>query len=231
MSGGSAPRGEPALSPPPFTADDLLACYRAGLFPMGDARDDPETYLVDPEHRGVIPLDAFHVPRRLQRTVRADPFAVTVDADFDAVVALCAQAAPGREETWINAPIRTLYAELHRRGRAHSVECRSGGELVGGLYGVSIGGAFFGESMFSRRTDASKVALVHLVGRLRAGGYRLLDAQFQTEHLARFGAVEIPRAAYHRLLRPALAAAGDFYAWPAAGVSGTAALHAISHRS
>ncbi len=198
---------------------------------MGEARDDADMHLVDPERRGVIPLDAFHPPRRLQRTVRAEPFAVTVDDAFDAVVALCAEGAPGREETWINAPIRALYGELHRRGRAHSLECRCGGELVGGLYGVSIGGAFFGESMFSRRTDASKVALVHLVARLRAGGYRLLDTQFLTEHLARFGAVEIPRAAYRRLLRPAINAAADFYALPASGVSGIAALQAISQRS
>ena len=163
--------------------------------------------------------------------MRADAFAVSVDAAFDAVVALCAEPAPGREETWINGPVRALYGELHRRGRAHSVECRAGGELVGGLYGVSIGGAFFGESMFSRRTDASKVALTHLVARLRAGGYRLLDTQFLTGHLASFGAVEIPRAAYHRRLRPALAAQADFYVWPAAGVSGASALQAISHRS
>ena len=221
----------PALSGPRFTADDLLACYRAGLFPMGEARDDPDMHLVDPDRRGVIPLDAFHAPRRLQRTVRADRFAVTADAAFDAVVAACAEAGPGREETWINAPIRALYAELHARGHAHSVECRLGQELVGGLYGVSIGAAFFGESMFSRATDASKVALAHLVARLKAGGYRLLDTQFLTEHLARFGAVEIPRGAYRRRLASALEAPAAFYALPASGVSGTAALHAISHRS
>ena len=199
---------------------------------MGEARDDPDMHLVDPPLRGVIPLDAFHASRRLQRTVRADAFCVSVDEAFDDVVALCAESAPGREETWINAPIRALYGELHRRGRAHSVECRTAdGELAGGLYGVAIGAAFFGESMFSRATDASKVALVHLVGRLRAGGHRLLDTQFQTEHLRRFGAVEIPRAAYRRRLREALAAPADFYAWPAGGVSGAAALQAISHRS
>lgn len=213
-----------------FTADALLACYRAGVFPMGEGRDDPRTYLVDPERRGVVPLDAFHVPRRLARTVRADAFEVTVDAAFDRVVALCAEDAPDREETWINAPIRALYGELHRRGAAHSVECRREGELVGGLYGVSIGGAFFGESMFSRATDASKVALVHLVARLRAGGYRLLDAQFQTDHLAQFGTQKIARAAYHRRLREALKAAADFYVLVGA-VSGAAALQAISHRS
>ncbi len=198
---------------------------------MGETRDDPSMYLVDPEVRGVIPLGAFHAPRRLQRTIRAETFTVTVDTAFDAVVALCAEPGPGREETWINAPIRALYGELHRRRRAHSVECRVDGELVGGLYGVSLGGAFFGESMFSRRTDASKVALAHLVARLRVGRYRLLDAQFLTDHLARFGAVEIGRVAYHRRLRPALAARADFYAWPAAGVSGAAVLQAINHRS
>ena len=223
------PRVRRALIPG-FTADDLLACYRAGVFPMGEGRDDPRTYLVDPERRGVLPLDAFHVPRRLARSVRADLFTVAADAAFDEVVALCAEGAPDREETWINAPIRALYGELHRRGRAHSVECRRDGELVGGLYGVSLGGAFFGESMFSRARDASKVALVHLVARLRAGGYRLLDAQFLTDHLAQFGAQEVGRAAYRRRLREALDAKSDFYAL-GAGVSGADALQAISHRS
>lgn len=199
---------------------------------MGEGRDDPRLYLVDPEERGVIPLDGgFHLPRRLARTVRSDRFAVSADTAFDAVMALCGEGAPDREDTWINAPIRALYGELHRRGRAHSVECRLEGELVGGLYGVSIGAAFFGESMFSRATDASKVALAHLVARLRAGGYRLLDAQFQTEHLAQFGTEEIPRGVYRRRLAAALRQPGDFYALPAAGVSGAAALQAISHRS
>ena len=213
-----------------FTAADLLACYRAGVFPMGEGRDDPRTYLVDPERRGVIPLDGFHVPRRLARRVGSDAFAVTADAAFDEVVARCAEGGPGREETWINAPIRALYGELHAQGHAHSVECRRDGELVGGLYGVSLGGVFFGESMFSRATDASKVALVHLVARLRAGGYRLLDAQFQTDHLAQFGTQEIGRADYRRRLREGLKAAADFYAL-GAGVCGADALQAISHRS
>ena len=224
------PGGERALTRV-LTADDLLACYRAGIFPMGEGRDDPGVHFVEPRRRGVVPLDGFHTPRRLARTVRADPFAVTADTAFDEVVALCAEGAPDREETWINATIRTLYGELHRRGRAHSVECRRGGELVGGLYGVSIGAAFFGESMFSRATDASKVALVHLVARLRAGGYRLLDAQFQTDHLQQFGTEEITRADYRRRLAAALTAEGAFYALPAAGVSGSGALQAISHRS
>lgn len=213
-----------------FGADDLLACYRAGVFPMGEARDDPRVFLVEPERRGVIPLDGFHVSRRLARTLRAEPFAVRVDTVFDDVVALCAEAAADRPQTWINDPIRRLYGELHARGQAHSVECWRGGELVGGLYGVSIAGAFFGESMVSRATDASKVALAHLVARLRHGRYRLLDAQFQTEHLARFGAVEIDRAAYRARLRRALAATdADFYAWP--GGSGAGVLQAIIQTS
>ena len=213
-----------------FTADDLIACYRNGVFPMGEARDDDKTYLVEPKLRGVIPLDAFHVPRRLARTVRADGFDVRVDTAFADVVALCAEAAPDRDETWINAPIRRLYGELHRRGLAHSVECWRDGALVGGLYGVSLGAAFFGESMVSRATDASKVALVHLVGRLRVGGYRLLDAQFQTEHLAQFGTLETPQRAYRRMLSPAIATRADFYRLPLA-TDGATVLQAISHRS
>lgn len=214
-----------------FTADDLLACYRSGVFPMGEGRDDPRVFLVEPPLRGVIPLDAFHLPRRLARTVRAEPFEVRVDTAFDAMVALCAEAAPDREETWINAPIRALYGELFRRGQAHSVECWRDGALVGGLYGVSVAAAFFGESMVSRATDASKVALAHLVARLRVGGYRLLDAQFQTEHLQRFGAVEVDRTAYRARLRRALSAEGaDFYAFPA-GAGGASVLQAISQTS
>ena len=213
-----------------LTADDLLACYRSGVFPMGESRDDPELYLVDPERRGVIPLDGLHVSRRLARTVRRDAFTISVDTAFDATVAACAAPAAGREETWINPPIRALYGELHARGSAHSIECRRDGELVGGLYGVAIGGAFFGESMWSCATDASKVALVHLVARLRAGGYHLLDTQFMTDHLRQFGTEEITRAAYRRRLRAALAAEADFYALPAE-TTGEAALQAISHRS
>lgn len=213
-----------------LAADDLLACYRAGVFPMGEARDDPDVYLVDPERRGVIPLDRFHLPRRLLRTVRSNTFQVTVDTAFDATVEACARPSAGREETWINAPIRALYGDLHRRGFAHSVECRCGGEPVGGLYGVAVGGAFFGESMWSCATDASKVALVHLVARLRAGGYALLDAQFMTEHLRQFGTEEIARAEYHRRLTNALATPGDFYALPG-DTTGEAALQAITQRS
>jgi len=176
---------------------------------MGEARDDPSVFLVEPEMRGVLPLDAFRVPSRLARTVRQDRFQIRVDTAFDAVLDGCAASAPGREDTWINGPIRRLYIALHARGQAHSVEAWRDERLVGGLYGVTLGGAFFGESMFSRERDASKVALVHLVARLRRGGWRLLDAQFQTEHLSQFGTVETPQADYLAMLAQALSVAGD----------------------
>lgn len=215
-----------------FDAQDLLNCYAQGVFPMADAREDEHIFLIDPQRRGVIPLDGFHVSRRLARTVRQDPFEVRVDTAFSQVVAACAEAKPGRDQTWINGAIEALYAELFEMGHAHTVECWLDGELVGGLYGVSLGGAFFGESMFSRRTDASKVALVHLVARLIAGGYVLLDAQFITDHLAKFGAQEITRLDYHRRLGRALDASGDFYgAVGPAGFSGVAALQVISQAS
>jgi len=171
---------------------------------MGEARDDPRVFLVEPDLRGVIPLDRFHIPARLRRTVRAEPFYIRVDTAFAAVLDACASPAPGREDTWINGPIRRLYVELHARGFAHSLECWRDERLVGGLYGVTLGGAFFGESMFSCATDASKVALVHLVARLRQGGWALLDAQFQTDHLAQFGTIETPQSVYLRLLASAL---------------------------
>jgi leucyl/phenylalanyl-tRNA--protein transferase len=199
---------------PGFTVETLIDCYRQGLFPMAETRSDETVYLIDPEHRGVIPLDRFHLPRRLARTVRSGRFEVRADTAFAQVIGECAEPGPGRLETWINAPIEALYGELHRRGLAHSVEVWRQDRLVGGLYGVSLGAAFFGESMFSRERDASKVALVHLVARLRAGGYRLLDAQFITEHLTQFGAEEIPRAAYHRLLADALLVEADFSRLP-----------------
>ncbi len=195
-----------------FDVRDLLDCYARGVFPMADAREDARVFLIDPERRGVIPFDRFHVPRRLARTVRGDPFEVRIDTAFHEVVLACAASGPGRTETWINRPIEQLYLELHAHGFAHSVECWRDGQLVGGLYGVALQGAFFGESMFSRARDASKVALVHLVARLIAGGYVLLDAQFMTEHLAQFGAEEISRLEYHRRLGRALAVDGDFYA-------------------
>lgn len=170
---------------------------------MGEARDDPRIFLVEPDQRGVIPLDRFHIPTRLKRTVRADAFEVRINTAFDAVLDACAASGPGREDSWINAPIRRLYVELNARGHAHSVECWRDERLVGGLYGVTLGGAFFGESMFSLERDASKVALVHLVARLKRGGWRLLDAQFLTGHLRQFGAVETPQGAYLGMLRAA----------------------------
>ena len=214
----------------PFTVHDLIECYRRGVFPMADARDDERIFLVDPQLRGIMPLETFHLPKRLGRTVRANLYQVRVDTAFDAVVASCAAPRAGREETWINAPIRSLYGELYRLGLAHSVECWLGGELVGGLYGVGLAGAFFGESMFSTARDASKVALAHLVARLKVGRYRLLDTQFMTEHLSQFGVVEIPRPQYRRRLDQALATEADFYRLPAY-VEGAAVLQAISQAS
>lgn len=187
-----------------ITPDLMLRAYRAGLFPMAEARGSNRLYWLDPEMRGVLPLDGFHLPRRLARTVLSDTFEVSCDTDFAATIASCAAPAPGREETWINPEIEALFTALHRLGHAHSVEVRSGGELVGGLYGVTIGGVFFGESMFSRVTDASKVALVHLVARLRIMGFSLLDTQFTTGHLAQFGTTDIPRAAYKARLAEAV---------------------------
>ncbi len=185
-----------------------MRAYRAGLFPMAESRRGDRLYWLDPEQRGVIPLDGFHLPRRLQRTVLSGPFTVTSNRDFAGVIDGCAEAAPGREETWINPEIERLFLALHRMGHGHSVEVWLGppeaGQLVGGLYGVSLGAAFFGESMFSRMRDASKVALVHLVARLRLCGFRLLDAQFQTAHLAQFGCREVPRARYKSLLSEAV---------------------------
>lgn len=198
------PAGEELSRPGVLDPATLLGCYAQGVFPMGEARDDPRVFLVEPEHRGVLPLDALHIPTRLRRTVRSDRFAVACDVAFDQVLDACAEAAPGREDTWINGPIRGLYLALHAMGHAHSVECRLDGALVGGLYGVTLGGAFFGESMFSRARDASKVALVHLAARLNLGGWTLLDAQFLTEHLSQFGAIETPQADYLARLKPAL---------------------------
>ncbi len=186
------------------TPELVLRAYRAGLFSMAETRRGNRLYWLDPEQRGVLPLDRFHLPRRLLRTVRSEVYTVTSDQDFPAVVAACASSAPGREDTWINPDIERLFSALHQLGYAHSVECRQDGVLVGGLYGVSLGGAFFGESMFSRARDASKVALVHLVARLRAGGYQLLDTQFTTSHLEQFGTEEVPRDDYKRLLTVAV---------------------------
>ena len=179
---------------------------------MAESRDDEGFFIVDPEWRCIFPLDKFHVPRRLARTLRSGRFSFTVDRDFAAVVDGCAAPGPDREDTWINPDIRTLYLEMHARGLAHSVEARIDGELAGGLYGVAIGGAFFGESMYSLATDASKAALVHLAARLRHGGFKLLDAQFVTPHLEQFGAQTLPRRIFQALLEVALDARSDFYA-------------------
>ena len=209
----------------PLTPDILLRAYAAGIFPMAESAEDPELFWVDPKRRGIIPLDAFHVPRRLGRVVRQNVFTIRCDTAFEDVMRGCAESSDKRPNTWINDEILELYGGLFARGAAHSVECWHEGELVGGLYGVSLGSAFFGESMFSRVTDASKVALVHLVARLRYGRYRLLDTQFLTPHLAQFGGIEITRARYHRLLAEALRYRGVFPRdLPAgAGVLGVAA--------
>jgi leucyl/phenylalanyl-tRNA--protein transferase len=187
-----------------ITPELLLQAYRIGVFPMGERRDDPKLYWLDPRLRAVLPLDGFHLPRRLARTVRSGHFEVSADTDFVGVLRACAAPRPGHPESWINEPIIELYSELYRRGHAHSIECRLHGELVGGLYGVHVGAVFFGESMFSRERDASKVALVHLVARLIKGGFGLLDCQFMTEHLRAFGAVEIDRDAFRAQLAEAI---------------------------
>ena len=197
----------------------LLQAYAVGVFPMAEGRDDPRLFFVDPDRRGIIPLDDFHISRSLRKTVRQRRFQVTCDLDFTGTLAGCAAATERRPDTWINQEIFRLFVALHARGHAHSIEVRRDGALVGGLYGVRLGGAFFGESMFSRETDASKVAMVHLVARLRAGGFTLLDSQFITSHLQRFGAVEIPREEYRDRLQQAIATTAQFVPadddWPA----------------
>ena len=194
------------MTDPVITPELLLNAYAAGIFPMAETRDDPDVFWVDPRRRGIFPLDRFHVSRSLARRMRRWPHRVTVNRAFVAVVDACAD----RDETWINAEIRRLYMDLHAMGHAHSLEVWEGDALVGGVYGVTLGAAFFGESMFSRRTDASKIALAYLVDRLRQGGFRLFDAQFLTAHLASLGAVEVTRAEYHRQLEKALEGDGDF---------------------
>lgn len=194
-----------------ITPEILLKAYSAGLFPMAESADDSALYWIDPERRGIIPFDKFHVPKRLRRTIRSQRFEVRIDTAFDDVIDGCAASAPGRSTTWINTRIRDLYAELFQRGVCHTVETWRDSRLVGGLYGVELGGAFFGESMFSVETDASKTALVHLVARLISGGYSLLDTQFVTDHLTQFGAVEIDRTRYRELLESAIEKGGDFY--------------------
>ena len=207
-----------------ITPQVLLKAYACGIFPMAESAENPELHWIEPTWRGILPLDDFHVPRRLKRTVRADRFEVSIDQDFDGVLDGCAAPAPGRRKTWINEPIRRLCTELFRLGHCHTVECRRDGRLVGGLYGIELGGAFFGESMFSFERDASKVALVHLVARLKKGGFTLLDTQFVTEHLTTFGALEISRHDYAVFLDQAIMNDdADFYALPRQ-VSGAEAL-------
>ena len=193
-----------------LTSELLLKAYAAGVFPMAESRDTGDIFWVDPQRRGILPFDDMHVPRRLRRTIRRHQFDVRVDTEFEQVVRACAEPNEMRPETWISEPIIGAYTDLQALGFAHSVECWVGDDLAGGLYGVSIGGAFFGESMFTRMRDASKVALVHLCLRLKHGGYTLLDTQFITDHLEQFGAIEIPRADYHRRLEAAIAIPASF---------------------
>jgi leucyl/phenylalanyl-tRNA---protein transferase len=212
-----------------ITPDVLLKAYACGIFPMAENAEDPALFWHEPELRGIFPLDGLRVSSRLARTVRSGKFTVWANRDFDAVIAACAEPAPGRGRTWINHRIRTLYRKLFERGHCHTVEAYVGDELVGGLYGVSLGRAFFGESMFHRATDASKVALVHLVARLRAGGFTLLDTQYVTDHLESLGAIEVSREHYHRLLDRALTGDADFAALPLdRPVSGAQALAQLS---
>jgi leucyl/phenylalanyl-tRNA---protein transferase len=197
-----------------ITPEILLKAYAAGIFPMAEDANDPSLFWVEPRERGIIPLDRFHVGKRLARTVRSDLFEVRVDEDFDGVIAGCAMPGFDREKTWISRRIKTLYGQLFDAGYCHTVEVYQDGRLVGGLYGVRLRGAFFGESMFHTERDASKVALVHLVARLRLGGFTLLDTQFVTPHLAQFGAIEVSRRNYKQMLRASMDHEGDWYVWP-----------------
>jgi leucyl/phenylalanyl-tRNA--protein transferase len=183
----------------------LLRAYAIGVFPMSNAADDPDIFWVEPRRRAILPLDGIHLSHSLRKTIRSDRFTVTADQAFEEVLRFCAEVTEDRQETWINRPIFEACLRLHGMGNAHSIECWHDGELAGGLYGITLGRAFFGESMFSRRTDASKVALAWLVARLKVGGYTLLDCQFMTEHLASLGAVEISAARYSALLEAAVA--------------------------
>jgi leucyl/phenylalanyl-tRNA--protein transferase len=208
-----------------ITPEVLLKAYACGIFPMAESAEDPALYWIEPEKRGVIPLETFHVPSRLARTVRSDRFAIAINRDFEAVLDGCAEPRPGRARTWINARIRTLYRKLYDIGHCHSIEAYEDGVLAGGLYGVCLGRAFFGESMFHNARDASKVALVHLVARLKASGFKLLDTQFVTDHLSTFGAIEVTRRQYHKLLEGALIGEADFAAFSRnSGMTGAEAL-------
>ncbi len=195
-----------------ITPQVLLKAYACGIFPMAESADDPGLFWVEPDMRGVIPLNEFHVPKRLARTVRQGVYKVSVNKAFEQTIALCAEDAPDRSNTWINRRITQLYTELHQMGYCHSVECWKGYEHVGGLYGVCLRGAFFGESMFSRARDASKIALVHLVHRLNRGGFALLDTQFNTDHLSQFGAISVPKLEYEKMLDAAMEVEANFFA-------------------
>ena len=195
-----------------ITPEVLLKAYACGIFPMAESAEDPTIFWVEPPERGIMPLDQFHVPARLARTIRSDVYTIRINQDFEGVLDGCAEPKPGRARTWINARIRTLYRKLHEIGHCHSVEAYEGKLLVGGLYGVNLGCAFFGESMFHRSRDASKVALVHLVARLKVGGFKLLDTQFVTDHLKTFGAIEVTRRQYSKLLEAALVGEADIAA-------------------
>jgi leucyl/phenylalanyl-tRNA--protein transferase len=197
-----------------ITPQVLLKAYTCGIFPMAESADDPALYWIEPQHRGILPLDGVHVPRRLARTLRSSDLAVRIDTDIEGVIEGCAASRPGRRSTWINERIRSLYRDLFDLGHCHTVEVWQSDRLVGGLYGVALNGAFFGESMFSYARDASKVALVHLAARLAYGGFRLLDTQFVTEHLRQFGTVELNREEFHRLLEKALEIEADFKRLP-----------------
>jgi leucyl/phenylalanyl-tRNA--protein transferase len=210
-----------------ITPQVLLKAYSCGIFPMAESADDEQLYWIEPQHRGILPLAGLHVPRRLARTVRQEAFEIRIDTSFEDVIAGCAAERPGRRTTWINGPIRALYRELFGMGHCHTVEAWSGGRLVGGLYGVELGGAFFGESMFSSTRDASKIALIHLAARLIAGGFTLLDTQFVTEHLRQFGTIEIGREAFQERLKEALGRKGDFHALPRSA-SGRTVLDALA---
>jgi leucyl/phenylalanyl-tRNA--protein transferase len=208
-----------------ITPQVLLKAYACGIFPMAESAEDNALYWIEPERRGILPLDEVHIPKSLARSIRRGGFEVKADNDFEAVIEGCAAPRAGRRSTWINGRIRGLYRELFALGHCHTVEVWQNEELTGGLYGVHLGRAFFGESMFRRERDASKVALVHLVARLKAGGYALLDTQFVTDHLKIFGAIEVPRRAYHKLLDAALVGEADFAALPPdVAISGAEAL-------
>ena len=213
-----------------ITPQVLLKAYAVGIFPMAESADDPGLFWIEPELRGVIPLDRFHLPQRLRRTVASGRFDIRIDHDFAAVIEGCAGAAINRPKTWINGRIRKLYGDLFDIGACHTVEAWREDRLIGGLYGVVLGAAFFGESMFTRERDASKVALVHLVARLKAGGFRLFDTQFTTSHLKQFGALDVDRRSYQEMLEEAVAAPADFYRLPG-GATSDVVLQSVSHTS